>query len=172
MQKYFTKINIETKSIDETGMFAGYASMFNVVDSMGDAILPGAFRETLKENQSIKLLWQHDATQPIGYFTKIEETLKGLYVEAKILTDLPKGKEAYNLICSGVIDSLSIGFQVEDFFYGNTVRYIKKLKLWEISVVTFPANKDAKITKVNDDELTILSKAADRALRALKEAVG
>jgi HK97 family phage prohead protease len=70
MQKYFTKINIETKSIDGSGMFAGYASMFNVVDSMGDAILPGAFRETLKENQSIKLLWQHDATQPIGIITK------------------------------------------------------------------------------------------------------
>ena len=108
----------------------------------------------------------------IGVITKIEGNSKGLYIEGKILTNTLRGKEALELMSLGIIDSLSIGFQVKDFFYNNTVRYIKKLKLWEISVVTFPANKDAKIIKVNDDELTILSKAADRALRALKEVVG
>ena len=168
MQKYFTKINIETKSIDETGMFAGYASMFNVVDSMGDAILPGAFRETLKENQSIKLLWQHDATQPIGIITKISEDIKGLYIEGKIMTDLSKGKEAFDLMSLGVIDSLSIGFQVEDFFYANSIRFIKKLKLWEVSVVTFPANQFANL---KSNLVQKLDAALDNALKIIRNKI-
>lgn len=165
MQKYFAKIIIETKSLEENGMFSGYASVFNTVDSAGDVILSGAFGDST--HNEIKLLWQHDVTQPIGFFTRIEENSKGLYIEGKILTNTSKGKEALELMSLGIIDSLSIGFQVKDFFYKDSVRYIKKLKLWEISLVTFPANKYAKITKVTDNKLTMLSKAADRALRAL-----
>ncbi len=171
MQSYFAKFNIERKSLDESGVFAGYASVFNFTDSAGDLILSGAFTETLKENRQIKLLWQHDATQPIGIITKISEDTKGLYIEGKIMTDLAKGKEALDLMSLGVIDSLSIGFQVEDFFYNNSVRYIKKLKLWEISIVTFPANIKAKITKVYNSNVEKLSQALDRGLRALKGVV-
>ncbi len=168
MQSYFAKFNIERKSLDESGCFAGYASMFNVVDFVGDIILPGAFKSTIEEKRPIKLLWQHDNTQPIGIITKITEDTKGLYIEGKIMLELAKGKEAFDLMSLGIIDSLSIGFQVEDFFYHNSIRYIKKLKLWEISIVTFPANIKAKITKVYNSSLKKLSQALDRGIRALR----
>ncbi len=166
MQKYFAKIILETKALEENGMFSGYASVFNTIDAAGDVILSGAFGDSI--HNEIKLLWQHDVTQPIGFFTKIEENSKGLYIEGKIITHTSRGKEALELMSLGIVDSLSIGFQVEDFFYNDSVRYIKKLKLWEISLVTFPANKDAKILNVKDTGIKYLNKALDRAIEALQ----
>lgn len=163
MQKLFSQpINIKANSIE--GTFKGYASIFNVVDNYGDVVLPGAFRQTLQELhiKNIKLLWQHDYKKPIGVFTKIEETVKGLLVEGKIFTDLRQGKEATLLLQSGVVDGLSIGYEIEEYFYDQDIRYIKQAKLWEISIVTFPANELARIKDLRSDELSLLHAAVNR----------
>jgi uncharacterized protein len=150
MKKSFPQ-TLEIKSISKEGaVFTGYASVFNKPDSTGDIILPGAFAETLRDNynRNIKLLWQHDPENPIGYLTEIRETIQGLYVEGNIITELPKGMDVYKLINKKVIDGLSIGFEVVDCFYNSDIRYIKKIKLWEVSIVTFPANVHARIDNV------------------------
>ena len=160
MQKLVSQpVNIKTHALK--GTFTGYASIFNVVDNYGDVVLPGAFRQTLQELHitHIKLLWQHDHKKPIGVFTKIEETVKGLLVEGKIFTDLRQGKEASMLLQSGVVDGLSIGYEIEECFYNQDIRYIKKAKLWEVSIVTFPANETARIKDVRSQELFLLEKA-------------
>ncbi|WPX96089.1 HK97 family phage prohead protease [Candidatus Bandiella euplotis] len=48
-----------------------------------------------------------------------------------------------------ITDSLSIGYEVVDAYYKGYVRYITRVNLWEVSIVTFPANKFAGITCVN-----------------------
>ena len=64
--------NLTLKSIDSSGTFAGYASVFNVVDNQRDIIARGAFSHTLKGRVGdIKLLWQHQQDEPIGIFTTI-----------------------------------------------------------------------------------------------------
>jgi HK97 family phage prohead protease len=148
MQKILSQ-TIEIKSLTQAeGAFSGYASIFNKLDAHNDIILPGAFAETIKKNSDIKLLWQHQCDEPIGVITKLEETLHGLYVEGSILIEINRGKEAYELLKSQIVNGLSIGFEVIDCFYNNDVRYIKAVKLWEVSIVTFPANENAKIKDV------------------------
>jgi len=152
-KKFETKLlnKFEIKSLDEAGSFSGYASVFNIEDSFKDIILPNAFKETLEKKnikENIKLLWQHSAEEPIGYFNVIKEDNVGLYVEGKILLDVKKGQEAYSLIKNGAISGLSIGYNVKKAKHDtqNGTRIISKIDLWEISIVTFPANKFSNIT--------------------------
>jgi HK97 family phage prohead protease len=165
MQKYFAKFNLETKSDETDSHFSGYASIFNIADSAGDVILPGAFKDTLIAKKDVKFLWQHDSSQPIGKILEIHETIKGLFVKCEIMQNLNKGKEAHELLKSGVIDSLSIGFIVDDYFHANGLRYIKKLTLFEVSLVTFPANNAAKVITIKS--MHILGCVLERAKKAL-----
>ena len=75
----------------------------------------------------------------------VYENEKGLYVEGRIFLNLNLGREAYILIQNKVTDHLSIGYEVLDFYYHGDIRCITKIKLWEVSVVTFPANEFAEI---------------------------
>ena len=85
--------NLTLKSIDSSGTFAGYASVFNVVDNQRDIIARGAFSHTLKGRVGdIKLLWQHQQDEPIGIFTTIFEDTLGLYVEAKLLLTVQRAQ--------------------------------------------------------------------------------
>ena len=76
---------LEIKSIDESGVFAGYGSVFGVVDNQKDIVLNGAFADTLSKRGKgdIKLLWQHDMTQPIGVIEEIREDENGLYIKGR-----------------------------------------------------------------------------------------
>lgn len=125
--------------------FKGYASVFNVRDHQGDVILPGAFKKSLVTNTDIKLLWHHDFKQPIGALQSIKEDDRGLYVEGSVFLSLQKGQEVYYLIKNNIIRHLSIGYQVLDSYKIDSTRYIKELLLWEVSAVTFPANKRAEL---------------------------
>ncbi|KJV57537.1 phage prohead protease, HK97 family [Orientia chuto str. Dubai] len=143
------KTNFVIKAANRDNVIiSGYATVFNIVDSSGDCILKGAFKNIYQNyNQSdIKLLWQHDMDFPIGLITNIIEDEYGVEIEASINQHIQKGQEAIALIQQGVINNFSIGFTIEDFSYneqGN--RIIKSALLWEVSLVTFPANKYAKI---------------------------
>jgi HK97 family phage prohead protease len=141
----------EVKRLQEDGAFAGYASVFGHIDSQLDMVLPGAFRKTLaKRGADIKLLWQHNVQEPIGIFTRIEEDERGLYVEGRLLLEVQKAREAYSLLKAGAVRGLSIGYVASRFSVHEEtdVRRISELELYEISLVTFPANDKAQITQV------------------------
>lgn len=144
------------KNLELNGVFTGYASVFNVVDNHNDVILKGAFEGTIRNmNHSktrVKLLWQHDTKEPVGVFNVIKEDEQGLFVEGKLLLDLVKGREVYTLLKSGAIEGLSIGYNPTNFSYDEVtgVRYISDIDLREISLVTFPANEQAKVMSVKD----------------------
>ena len=146
MQTNFIQLYDIDITNQKTGEIEGYGSIFNNIDLHGDVILRGAFSESISCNPKVKLLWQHDPNCPIGVITEIEETDVGLYIKAVLNLDIPKAKEAYVMIKSGIIDGLSIGFEAEECSVVNDVRYIEKAKLWEVSIVTFPANQEALIT--------------------------
>ena len=149
----------------DNGVFSGYGSMFNgKPDSYGDIILEGAFAETIQKSgrngNGIAMLWQHNSHEPIGVWTEIVENSKGLKVTGELILEVQKAKEAYALMKKGAVRGLSIGF---DYFRDNKgmpiegsfedddkkgIRYIKKVNLYEISPVTFPANTRATITNV------------------------
>jgi HK97 family phage prohead protease len=146
-------VTFDAKAIKDDGTFTGYASTFGNVDNGYDQVMPGAFTKTLavRTAPQIKMLWQHDATQPIGVWTEAKEDKSGLYVEGKLLRDVQRGAEAYALMKAGVIDSMSIGYKtLESEFAQNGVRQLKEVGLYEISLVTFPMNDFARVDSVKD----------------------
>ncbi|WP_163372867.1 HK97 family phage prohead protease [Endozoicomonas acroporae] len=147
----------EVKSLGDDGTFSGYASVFDVVDSYGDVVKKGAFLESLGEWSSKgklpPILWQHDPDQPIGPYTMMVEDEKGLYVEGKLLIDDdPLAKRAYAHLKAGTISGLSIGYTIPSggghWDEKAGVYRLEKLKLYEVSLVTFPANESAEVESV------------------------
>lgn len=134
----------------EAGVFEGYGSVFNNMDQGRDIVLPGAFKGAVASK--VKLLWQHDVRQPIGVYDELEEDEKGLRLKGRLALKTAKGAEAYELLRMGAIDGLSIGFTMgpKDFDYdaAKDVRSIKKARLMEVSLVTFPMNVRATATRV------------------------
>lgn len=147
----------EVKSLSDDGSFSGYASVFDVVDNYGDVVKKGAFLESLNEWASKgklpPVLWQHSTRDPIGPFTKMVEDDKGLYVEGRLLIeDDPLAKRAYAHLKAGTISGLSIGYTIPSgggyWDEKAGVYRLEKIKLYEASLVTFPANEEAGVEDV------------------------
>jgi len=137
------------KEPDADGVFEGYASTFGNIDNGMDIVARGAFQKSLG-NRKVRMLWQHDMTQPIGVWDSIEETERGLYVKGRISKEVQKGREAMALMRKGALDSMSIGFVTKQASQeGNgSVRRLDEVDLYEISLVTFPMNEKATVTDV------------------------
>ena len=156
MMKYNMKIqnknfNFELKEVSDEGIFSGYASVFDVVDLQDDKVEKGAFENTIK-NKMPAILWQHNASDVIGVCEKIEEDTTGLYLEGRLLLGIEKAREAFILLKNRAIKSLSIGYHAVQWEWreedGRYIRILKELDLWEISLVTFPANELAIVDDV------------------------
>ena len=135
---------------DETGIFEGYASVWNEPDGYGDTIKPGAFKRTLsKRSSGPSMFWNHDPGQPIGVWTELVEDARGLRVKGQLVTETVKGAEALALLKVGAISGLSIGFRALRSERGpNGGRVLTEIELVEISLVTLPAASKARITSV------------------------
>jgi len=134
---------------DEQGSFDGHAAAF-ALDEVGDAIIPGAFKKTLKENKSRPILWQHDYREPIGIEMDAFEDEHGLYVKGQLNLNTQRGREAYALVKQGAIKGLSIGYDVVKQEFQGAVRKLLELRLWEWSLVTFPANLLAGVEGIKE----------------------
>lgn len=139
---------IEIKEISEEGEFMGYASVFGNTDFYNDAVEKGAFSKSIKRN-SIKMLFNHDPSKIVGVWNTLEEDEKGLKVEGRLLKSIQAGAEMIELIKAKAINSLSIGYRTirAKFDDKTQIRSLLEVDLQEISLVTFPANDKAKITK-------------------------
>lgn len=145
--------DITVKSLNENGVFEGYASIFDFEDAHGDVVCKGAFQKSLGEwhQKGVlpKMLWQHAPEQVIGVWTKMIEDDKGLYVEGRLLLDVEKAREAHTLLREKAVDALSIGFREQRATRGkfgkSHVKFLHDVQLMEVSLVTFAANDQAKI---------------------------
>lgn len=145
---------LELKELSDEGVISGYGAVFNNVDDYGDRLVPGAFAKSLARHVAEKsmpmMLWNHDAHDPIGVWTEMSEDRKGLRVKGKLVLEVARAKEVYALTKAGAIKGLSMGYRtVADQIEGN-VRMLKEVDLWEVSPVTFPANRKAQIIDVKE----------------------
>ena len=134
----------------------GYASLFGKRDQGGDVVQKGAYAASLKRlaagGRAVKMLWQHDPTQPIGIWDEVREDATGLWVKGRLLTEVEKGREAAALLAAGAIDGLSIGYRtVRAERDGKGQRLLQELELWEVSLVTFPMLPEARVAAKGDD---------------------
>jgi len=133
--------------IDADGRFAGYASLFNRLDSGGDIVLPGAFARSLAGRRRIRLLFQHDPKEPVGIWEALGEDGHGLFVRGRLVPGVPRAEALRRLIGNGALDGLSIGFRTVRASRdpGTGHRRLIEIDLYEISIVTFPMMEDARI---------------------------
>lgn len=128
--------------------FAGYGAVFGNVDKHGDIIMPGAFAETLKARPApVKMYFNHNSGMPIGKYAVLAEDAKGLYVEGELTPNLSLAKDVEAGMRHGTIDGLSIGYRVPSggSQKDGRVRRLSKLDLVEVSVVSSPANDQARV---------------------------
>jgi uncharacterized protein len=166
---------LRLKALADDGVFEGYGSIFNVVDSVGDVVAPGAYAATLARHASEgtrpKGLWQHDPSRPILTWLDLREDDRGLWCKGRLILEVEQAREAHALMKAGELDGLSIGFECTEvefarpedyeqkFGYGlapmpyampagSQVRVLKAVDLWEVSIVTFPACAPARVEAV------------------------
>lgn len=151
----------------EKGELEGVAWPFGTADSVGDEIMPGAFKGV---SDSLIMFFQHDPKQPIGEWDSLVETEKGLEVKGRLFIDtVARAREIYEFVRRGHIKGLSIGFAIKEATARRGGgRIIKSLNLSEVSIVSYPAHKGAGIVRVKTAyDVPRIVKALNRAASAL-----
>lgn len=162
---------LQIKAAGDDGTVEGYGSVFGVRDNYDDVIAKGAFIQSLKDHKAAgtmpAMLWQHDADKPIGVWTEMVEDEKGLRIKGQLAMETVKGKEAHALLKMGALNGLSIGFMSKEWAYDRDteVRTLTAIDLWEVSLVTFPANEKARVTNVKSADELQAPKDAEKVLR-------
>lgn len=136
---------------DETGgmLFEGYAAIFNSASEplpFTEKIAPGAFRNSLRSRNDIKILWNHDTGAVLGSTRagtlKLYEDERGLRVTAQ-LPNTTLGRDTAELIRRGDVNAMSFGFSVpkngDSWNDDGTERTLHQVRLHEVSIVAFPA---------------------------------
>lgn len=140
----------------------GFASTPDL-DRYRDIVEPKAFDSALELfMKNPVMLYQHDAHRPVGTFTSVTVTGKGLKVRGEVIEE-----DSQQKVKDGRLRAFSIGYipletalmvqkddgSLRDFNWdsdspwdANVVRVIKKLDLVEISLVSTPANGNALFT--------------------------
>lgn len=146
-------ISLELKA-GKRGEVEGYASRFGEKDQGNDIVQKGAFSESLKMRMP-KMLWDHNASEPIGVWDEVSEDDTGLYVKGRVMEGIAKGREVLEMLRNSVIDGMSIGYRtVESERDQKGDRLLQKLELWEVSMVTFPMLLSARVDAVKAAEMT------------------
>jgi HK97 family phage prohead protease len=150
---------------EEKGILKGYASVGGFADSYGDIVEPGAYRKTLREHKDrIRMCWQHDFREPLGrphvlkehdhnhlpeeLLEKYPEATCGLYFECRI-SDTTRGRDAKTLLRDGVLDEMSIGYDIYpdgEHLDEKGFNHLTDIILYEYSLVTMAAMPAAMVT--------------------------
>ena len=138
------------------GSFSGYASTFGNYDSTKEAVVKGAFADTLeqfKANGFIAL--NHDWNgEAIAFVKNAVEDDKGLFVECEFHSTT-KAQEIRKIMqeraAAGKSNRMSIGYRVVKSSPTAQGKQLEQIKLYEASIVNVPANELASITNVKGD---------------------
>ena len=146
-------VRLEADTREVVGLAVPYGQVADIGGMYREQFVPGAIRSV----EDVKLFWQH--SEPIGKILEGRDTDEGYEIRAMI-SDTPRGQEAYTLLRDGVINKFSVGFMaVEQTRDGDLVtRTLVDLK--EVSLVSFPAFAGASVSEVRE-ESTVAEVVAD-----------
>ena len=154
--------SFEMKAADN-GIVEGYFSTYDKTpDSYGDIIEPGAFTETIKAREEsghpFPLCFNHDFSAVIGAVDSVEDTEKGPFIRAHFL-DTTQAQDVRKMLQSGAIYQFSFAYDIkgrrnptEEEEKAGVTNVLTDLEVFEISVVTVPANQNAVATEVKSIE--------------------
>lgn len=140
------------------GLAVPFDTLVEINDSTGsysERFVRGSFARTISERgpEKVKLLSQHrHLDQPLGRAVLFREDAAGLYGEFRV-SKTDRGDEALELVRDGTLDSFSIGFDViRDDWTDRTVRTVLEARLFEVSLVSWPAYESALIAGVRSKD--------------------
>lgn len=148
---------------DEVGGISGFFSTYDKTpDSYGDIIEPGAFTETIKKREEtghpFPLCFNHDFSLVIGAVDSIKDTERGPFLEAHFL-DTQQAQDVRKMLLSGAIYQFSFAYDVlerrdpnEEETKAGVENVLTKVDVYEVSVVTVPANQNAVATEIKSIE--------------------
>jgi HK97 family phage prohead protease len=161
----------------QKGQFSGYGAIFGNLDSYGDVVERGAFKNSLREwegkGKLPPMLLQHggmfgpvDDLLPVGKWTSMEENSKGLKIDGELFAmGTERGQYLYEGMKAGAIDGLSIGYRAKKYTVGtkptDPTRTLHEVDLIELSIVTFPANDKARVGSVKSAEIDSIITLSD-----------
>lgn len=155
---------------DEAGSIEGYASVYYGTDSYGDTIVKGAFDDCVNAEEKPKMFFNHDrCSVPIGKWEEVTADDRGLYVKGRLNLEVSQAKDVYSAVKAGDIDGFSVCMMIDPAHYtlkdandqwgGGFIEHVEALP--EISVVTFPADKSARIAKVKSADFEPFTRLSD-----------
>lgn len=140
------------------GYFAVYNSRYELWDGAYETIAPGAFEGETRGD--VRALCNHDTTLVLGRTTAGTLTLRtdetGLWGSITINQADQDAMNLYERVKRGDVSQCSFGFDIVDqdvqYMDGQpTVWTIRKVRLYEVSVVTFPAYQDTSVNVRRQD---------------------
>ena len=134
------------------GYFAVFNSEYWLWDKAFETIDPGAFR--LDEDRDVRALTNHDTTLVLGRTTagtlmlSVDE--RGLFGSVHINAKDQDACNLYERVKRGDVTQCSFGFDIlkeqkENRADGVTVWHLQEVKLYEVSVCTFPAYEETGV---------------------------
>lgn len=144
------------------GYFSVFNSPYQIMDGVVEEIAPGAFADTLSGD--IRALINHDTSLVLGRTKSgtltLREDARGLWGSVKINQQDGDAMNLYRRVQRGDVDQCSFGFFIEaetrEVLEDGTVRYtINKVRLLEVSVVTFPAYEETSVSARGRQEAAI-----------------
>jgi HK97 family phage prohead protease len=157
---HFKTFPFKIDRVDESGEFCGYASTFGNIDLGGDVIHRGSFETTLKETRGkIPILDHHNPGKHIGWNLTANEDRRGLFVCGQLNLDVQLARERHSLMKQaakiGGRTGLSIGYRTvreETDLDRPGIRHLREIELLEYSIVIFPMNPEAGVTRIKLDD--------------------
>lgn len=130
----------------DTAVVEAYASVFGGIDSYGDRIMPGAYTKTIEGLDGLPMLFDHDPSKVIGKWTVFEQDEKGLRVMGDLTPNHSLAMDVKASLEAGHTNGFSIGFSIPEggSKMDGDIRELHEISLHEVSVVTFPADLNAR----------------------------
>lgn len=168
-------INSDFKTRDDggelriEGYFAVFNSIYQIWDDMSESVAPGAFSDTLGDD--VRALIDHETMYVLGRnqagTLELREDSHGLW--GSILIN-PNDQDAMNLyarVQRGDVNQCSFGFDIleeeTDFRDDGSVHWtIKKVKLYEVSVCTFPAYAETSVQARKDEKENLMKRKTEK----------
>jgi len=158
--------NLELRAEGDGSTLVGYAAVFDSPSEplpFTEFVRPGAFTKTLNDGADVRLLIDHEGV-PLARTKSgtlvLEEDSRGLHVEASLDPANPDAARVLSAMKRGDLSQMSFAFRtIKDSFNADrTVRELKEVQLFDVSVVTFPAYEDtvAEVRQRLTNENTIV----------------
>ena len=150
------------------GYFAVFNSVYQIWDDMSESVAPGAFTDAL--GGDVRALIDHETRLVLGRNTagtlQLREDSHGLWGDILINPDDQDAMNLYARVQRGDVNQCSFGFDIleeeTEFLPDGSVHWtIKKVKLYEVSVCTFPAYSETTAMARKNEYDEIMKRKAD-----------